>query len=312
MIPLPAFLPTPVLIGGIAFLATVYVVLLFSSDRSADLRGLVERYTGDEDQEEDSRIVVSGSFWERVASPLFGALARVLSSTAPDQMRAEAARRLTMAGNPIGVSTFLALRGVSLFGLPLVYVGYIGVSGQSWGAQPLVILALLIVIGRMLPNVLLSLRIAGRQKTIEKSIPDAVDLIVACVEGGLSLDGAMMKVSERMEGPLSDEIGRALHEIGLGRPRRDALKEMAERTGVQSLRNFSQAITHAEQMGVSIADVLRTLAEQLRTRRRLKAQEMAQKAPVKMIPVIIVFILPSLFTVVLGPALITIMDFFRK
>lgn len=312
MIPLPAFVPAPVLIGGIAFLATVYVVLLFSSDRSADLRRLVERYTGDEDQQEDSRTVVSASFWERVASPLFGALARVLSSTAPDQMRAEAARGLTMAGNPIGVSTFLALRGVSLFGLPLVYVGYVGMSGQSWGAQPLVILGLTIVIGRMLPNVLLSLRIAGRQKTIERSIPDAVDLIVACVEGGLSLDGAMMKVSERMEGPLSDEIGRALHEISLGRPRRDALKEMAERTGVQSLRNFSQAIAHAEQMGVSIADVLRTLAEQLRTRRRLKAQEMAQKAPVKMIPVIIVFILPSLFTVVLGPALITILDFFGK
>lgn len=287
-----------------------YVILVFTDDRQERLRKAVLTYSGEAEKPELGRAVPVGTFDQRVLEPAFGLLARVLSSTAPDQMRAQAAQKLTMAGNPMSVSTFLALRGAVFFGLPLAFVGYMAVSRQSWSPLQVLLLGCAVVIGRVLPVMLLNARIRGRQRQIERTIPDAVDLIVACIEGGLSLDGALMKVAERMKGPLSDEIGRVLYEIGLGRPRRDAIKDLASRTGVQSLQSFSQSIAQAEQMGISIADVLRTLGEQLREKRKLKAQEMAQKAPIKMIPVVIVFILPGLLIVAVGPAVITIITFF--
>lgn len=306
------FFPVPLFLAGAAFLAVVYIILLFSRDRREELRAIVETYSRDTDQEERRRTVAGGSFWERIGSPVLGAVAGVFASTAPADVRARTAQRLALAGNPIDVSTFLALRGLLLFGLPLSYAVFVITSRQPWGPPQLIILIAAILLGRMLPDTLLRIRTTARQKRIERSIPDAVDLIVACVEAGLSLDGALMKVAERMSGPLGDEIARALHEMRMGRPRRDALKDVATRTGVQSLQSFSQAISHAERMGISIADVLRTLADDLRTKRKLRAQEMAQKAPVKMIPVIIVCIMPSLFVVVLGPAIITIIDAFKQ
>jgi len=309
-ISIPEYVPLPLLVAVVAFGAVAYIGLLLTDDRRERLSEVVRTYSGEPSRPELGRAVPVGTFEERVLEPAFGVLARVLSSTAPDQMRAQAREKLTMAGNPMSVSTFLALRGLAFFGLPLAYAAYASVSVRAWGPQQLLFLALAVMLGRMLPNMVLNSRIRARQTMIERSIPDAVDLIVACVEGGLSLDGAMMKVTERMKGPLADEISRALHEINLGRPRRDSIRDMAVRTGAQSLNSFSQSIAHAEQMGVSIADVLRTLGDQLRERRRLKAQEMAQKAPVKMIPVVIVFILPALMVVAIGPAVITMMGFF--
>jgi tight adherence protein C len=311
MLTFPVAIPLPLLISGVAFLAIVYIALLFTDDHREQLRATVHTYSGNLYRPPLGRAVQVGTFDQRVLGPIFGVFARVLSSTAPDQMRAQALHKLTMAGNPVSVSTFLALRGAVFFGLPIAYAGYTSLSGSLWGPKQLLILGFTIILGRIGPMLILNMQIRARQKKIERSIPDAVDLIVACVEGGLSLDGAMMKVTERMKGPLSDETSRALHEISLGRPRRDAIKDMAIRTGVQPMQSFSQSITQADQMGIAIADVLRTLGEQLRERRRLKAQEMAQKAPVKMIPIVILFIMPAVMAVAIAPAIITLTTFLK-
>ncbi len=306
----PSFI-VPV-VAGTAFLAVVWVILLFSRDQREELRNILETYTTESQEPRRGRTIDSGSFWGRIVAPVIGAFAGVLGSTAPQSMRARAHEKLIMAGSPISVSTYLALRGISLFALPLAFLAYMRASGQSWGGQQILALLAAIALGRLLPDILLKLLIGRRQKAIERSIPDAVDLIVACVEAGLSLDGALMKVAERTTGPLRDEFAQALHEIRMGRPRRGALRDVALRTDVRSLHSLSQTITHAEQMGVSIADVLRQLAEDMRNKRRLRAQEMAQKAPIKMIPVIIICILPALFVVVLGPAVISMNELLGK
>ncbi|MBI4321032.1 MAG: type II secretion system F family protein [Chloroflexi bacterium] len=308
--PDPTSFPVALLIGGAAFLVVVYAVLLFTRDRREEIRSMLDTYTSQPDAQRRGRSALHGSFWERIVSPVLGGFARVLSSTAPQGIRARSAQKLIMAGNPIGVSTFLTLRGISLFSLPVAYLAYARIVDQPPSVFQLAILIATILLGRGLPDLILGLAISRRKKTIERSIPDAVDLIVACVEAGLSLDGALMKVTERTTGPLRDEFSQALQEIRLGRRRQQALRDVAMRSGVASLQSLSQAIAHAELMGVSIADVLRTLADDLRNKRKLRAQEMAQKAPLKMMPVIVFFIFPAMFVVLLGPAVITVRDLF--
>jgi tight adherence protein C len=162
-------------------------------------------------------------------------------------------------------------------------------------------------IGVVLPHVWLMQRMGQRQKVIIKSLPDAFDLITTCVEAGLGLDAALKRVSEKVEGPFADELRRTLRDISLGRMRRDALKELGDRTGVPDLVSFVNAVIQAEQMGSSVGQVLRVQADQLRVRRRQRAEEQAYKAPVKMIFPLVLCIFPTLFIVILGPAVITIM-----
>jgi tight adherence protein C len=166
----------------------------------------------------------------------------------------------------------------------------------------------MVLLGFMAPRVWLSNRVRHRQKVILKSLPDAFDLITTCVEAGLGLDAALAKVAEKVEGPFAEELLITLKEVSLGKLRRDALKEMGERTGVPDLTMFINAVIQAETMGTSIAAVLRVQAEQMRTRRRQRAEQQAYQAPVKMIFPLALCIFPTLFIVILGPAAITIYE----
>jgi tight adherence protein C len=132
-------------------------------------------------------------------------------------------------------------------------------------------------------------------------MPNALDLLTTCVEAGLSLDFGLQRVADRYRGALSDEIQRALREVGLGKTRRDALQDMAERVQLPDLTTFVNSIVQAEALGTSVGQVLRTQAQQLRTRRRQRAEQMARRAPVKMVFPLVFFLLPSLFIVTLGP-----------
>jgi len=144
----------------------------------------------------------------------------------------------------------------------------------------------------------------ARQKAIDRSLPYALDLMVACLEGGLSLDGALDKVAEQSQGPLSMEIRKTLQEITLGRPAADAMRELGERNGAPELKRFTDNIVQSERMGISVAESLRTLARDSRVRRRQAAEDMARKAPIKMVPVLIFCVLPALGVVVMTPAAI--------
>ena len=157
-----------------------------------------------------------------------------------------------------------------------------------------------------IPEFWLGGRVKKRQKAILLQIPDALDLLTISVRAGLGFDGALGKVVEKLKGPLTEEFRRALAEIRVGKPRRDALRDIVPRTEVPALTNFIGAIIQAEQLGVSISKVLQVQSEQLRIERRQRAEEMAAKAPIKMLFPLVGCIFPSLFIVILGPAIILI------
>ena len=165
-------------------------------------------------------------------------------------------------------------------------------------------------IGYLLPEFWLGRRIKSRQKAILKMIPDTLDLLTISVRAGLGFDAALAKVVEKIPGPLSEEFRRALAEVRVGKARRDALRDMIPRTNVQPLSTFIGAIIQAEQLGVSISKVLQVQSEQLRIERRQRAEEMAAKAPIKMLFPLVGCIFPSLFVVILGPAIISIVKTF--
>ncbi len=223
-----------------------------------------------------------------------------------------AEKRLAMAGNPgdlrltdwMGVKMLVAIiTGVIIFLL-------LGVLMGSGILQSLVFGLIGMLIGYMLPEFWLGKRIKARQTVILKMIPDTLDLLTISVRAGLGFDAALAKVVEKLPGPLSDEFRRALAEVRVGKSRRDALRDMVPRTNVPPLSNFIGAIIQAETLGVSISKVLQVQSEQLRIERRQRAEEQAAKAPIKMLFPLVGCIFPSLFVVILGPAIISLVQAF--
>jgi tight adherence protein C len=158
------------------------------------------------------------------------------------------------------------------------------------------------VFGYFFPRLYLDSRISRRQENIRKAMPDALDLLTICVEAGLGFDSAVSKVSEEWENELSMAFGRVIQEIRLGKLRREALKDMADRVGITEMTSFVAAVVQSEQLGVSMSRVLRIQADQMRMRRRQRAEEKARQAPVKMMIPLVFLIFPSILIVLLGPA----------
>jgi tight adherence protein C len=179
-------------------------------------------------------------------------------------------------------------------------------SGRSWG-QGLMLTVVFLLVGFMFPDLWLTSRVNRRQKGVFRAMPDALDLLTICVEAGLGFDAAMAKVQEKWDNELALEFGRVIQEIRLGKLRRDALRDMAERAGVAELTSFVAAVIQSEQLGVSLAKVLRIQSDQMRVRRRQMAEEEAHKAPIKMIFPIALLIFPSILIVLLGPAAMLLM-----
>jgi tight adherence protein C len=167
------------------------------------------------------------------------------------------------------------------------------------------------VIGYMAPDFYLYQKGYDRADQMQKSLPDAIDLLTISVESGLGFDAAVQQVARNTEGPLADEFARLLQEMQIGRGRSDALRSMAERTNLADLRTFVGAMVQADAFGIPIGQVLRVQSSEIRVKKRQWAEEMAQKVPVKILLPLIFCILPCLFIAVLGPAGITIMDAFR-
>ncbi|HEX7068840.1 MAG TPA: type II secretion system F family protein, partial [Candidatus Limnocylindria bacterium] len=162
-------------------------------------------------------------------------------------------------------------------------------------------------VGYIAPEFWLGKKIAARSMAMVLQLPDALDLLTISVEAGLGFDAALAKVVEKMEGPLVDEFRQALAEVRMGRTRREALRDVANRADAQPVSNFIGAIVQAEQLGVPIAKVLQIQSNQLRIERRQRAEEAAAKAPVKMLFPMVGCIFPTIFIVILGPAIVTVM-----
>jgi tight adherence protein C len=248
---------------------------------------------------------------ERTLSPLLKGLFGLLARTAPQRVQKATTRDLVMAGLDVSPTVFLGIRGLVMFGLPLVMGFYLLSAPErsyvQWG-----LFAMSLIWARKLPTMWLRGKIKKRQKAIDRALPYALDLMVACLEGGLSLDATLAKVAEQSTGPLSEEIRRTLQEMTLGRPGAEALRDLGERTGAPDLKRLTENVVQAERMGISITDAMRTLAEESRVKRRQRAEEMARKAPIKMVPVLIFCILPALMAIVMTPAVLIMVRVFSQ
>jgi tight adherence protein C len=300
--------------AGLIFLTVLFVLLAFANSRgsgSALARQRLEGFTRGMPQEELGPQVEG--FGSRVLGPIVQGVVRGFGAILPKSLLSGVERKLMIAGEPMTMSGFLTMVAVCTAAssgfalLLLVAAGSAGLSLMTVG-----IVALIALIGFYLPFWIVNSRAGQRQHAIVKSLPDAFDLITTCVEAGLGLDAALSRVAEKVQGPFAQELSRSLRDIALGKSRRDALKELGDRTAVPDLIQFTNAVIQAEAMGSSIGTVLRVQADQLRVKRRQRAEEAAYKAPVKMLFPLVLFIFPTLFIVILGPAGITISQGFPK
>ena len=247
-------------------------------------------------------------FVDRTLRPFAGRLAAIPRRFTSATFAERTELRLAQAGNPGGIRVQEWL-GVKVIAAAVSGVVFFLIFGLVLGMGIAVgILAGLggIAGGYIVPEYWLGRKIKGRQRLIVLGLPDALDLLTISVRAGLGFDAALGKVVERLRGPLPDEFRRALAEVRMGKVRRDALRDIIVRTDVPALTNFISAVIQAEQLGVSISKVLQVQSEQLRIERRQRAEEMAQKAPIKLLFPLIGCIFPCLFIVLLGPALITV------
>ena len=247
---------------------------------------------------------------QRVLEPIADALVQAMKRTLPARMLGSIEHKLVLAGGPMTLNGFLLFHLITTGTFLLLPVLVVVGSGASFGLLQLVVVLLFIFIGFYLPHMWLNQRASQRTNQIVKSLPDSFDLITTCVEAGLGLDAALARVAEKVEGPFADELLRFQREVALGKARREALRELADRSGANDLVAFVNALIQAEQLGSSVGTVLRVQADQLRVRRRQRAEEQAYKAPIKMLFPLVLCIFPTLFIVILGPAIITIMTEF--
>lgn len=254
-------------------------------------------------------IELSQPFSERVLIPLINRIGEFSARFTPQRAIQSTARQMELAGNPwpIDPATFLAIRfmlGVLLGGLAVL--AFAGSPSWSTGDKAMFIGGALVG-GFYLPHIMLTSRVTRRQKEIRNAMPDALDLLTICVEAGLGFDAAMSKVAEKWQTELSLAFARVIREVQLGKVRRDALKDMADRLGIAEMTSFVAAIIQSEQLGVSMAKVLRIQSDQMRLKRRQRAEEEAHKAPIKMLIPMALLIFPSIMIIILTPAVISIM-----
>lgn len=301
-----------ILISGMFGFAVVLIAtgLAARQRENADVAERLDRY-GSRTPASLQELELEEPFADRVLRPAIRAMAETLSRFTPQTLIENQKQNLEAAGNPNNwtPADFLGVRGLAAIvvgGVPaaLMYVG------NAELLRILLFAGAFTSLGFMLPVLWLRSRIRERQSSIVRTLPDALDLMTISVEAGLGFDAALSKVAEKWETDLSYEFGRVIAEIRLGKSRREALRDMAARVQVDDLTSFVAAIVQADQLGVSIGKVLRVQSEQMRIRRRQRAEEAAQKAPIKMLFPIAFLLMPALFIILLGPAIPRAMEAF--
>jgi tight adherence protein C len=255
---------------------------------------------------------LSESFTRRIFVPVIAGASKVARRVTPIDARDRVARKLLIAGSPIGwdAERLLAFKIIGFSAGIVLGLFVTTLVGDIAPFIRIVLIGLLAFVGFMVPDSMLSRRVGERQKEILRTLSDTLDLLTISVEAGLSLNAAIAQVVQNVPGVLSSEFARMLQEIQLGVPRADAFRNLAERTDVDELNAFALAMIQADVFGVSIASVLRTQARQLRIKRRQRAEAKAQQTPVKIVFPLILCILPALFVVIVGPGAIRIWESF--
>lgn len=298
-----------ILVAGGAALAVLMIAFGIAGSREEDPLKARLSQLGQMQAKDLQELELQQPFFDRTIKPLAARLSGAVSRITSSSFTERTEKRLAQAGNPgdMKVADWLGIKAIGAgVGAGVLFILF-GILGKNIGQG--ILLALVGAgIGYVGPEFWLGGRVRGRQKAILLQIPDALDLLTISVRAGLGFDAALGKVVEKLKGPLVDEFRRALAEVRVGKARREALRDIVPRTEVQPLTNFIGAIIQAEQLGVSISKVLQVQSEQLRIERRQRAEEQAAQAPIKMLFPLVGCIFPSLFVVILGPALILIMQ----
>lgn len=296
------------IVGGLTLLSVMAIVVSLRPRRSP----ITERLQSHAGLSELAEEELTRSFWDRAILPALRALVGFVGRLSP-KGNVEGQRHLILlAGNPGGL-TVVDLLGIKLllagltFGLALLYVRNIG----DLSLRSMAMLVVAPVLGYYLPGFFIKRRIKQRQHAIERALPDVLDMLTICVESGLGLEAAMLRVGDQWDNVLTREFGRAVREMRMGISRGEALRHMVQRTEAADLAAFVAVVVQAEQLGVSIANVLRTQSDQMRVVRWQRAEEKARGAPFKMVFAMVFLIFPSLFIVILGPSIPRFQEFIQ-
>ncbi|MCB8944723.1 MAG: type II secretion system F family protein [Ardenticatenaceae bacterium] len=295
---------TSILLLVVAVLAIgiiVYSVILLRKAEGDPLSARIEDFAAREEIVSIEEIEMSMPISERLFLPIVRRISAFIVRLTPEKTLAETTQKLEMAGNPRNMSAaeFWAARVV----LAAIFAGLVFMVMTRFAAENRFLYSLgAAALGFYMPAMFLRSIIDRRKDAVLKKLPDALDLMLICVEAGQTFNGAMQRVDEKWDDPLAREFGRAIYEMQLGKTRRQSLRDMADRLSVPDVSSFVAAVIQADQLGVGIGKVLRIQSEQMRIKRRQRAEEKAQQAPVKMLFPMVFLIFPSMFVVLLGPA----------
>lgn len=298
-----------ILVYSMVFITTAYLFLILYFIIFRKNQNVYDRLNGiktmspttDEDEDE-----MKQPFADRVLKPAYQRVTQAIGNAAPAEIKKKYEDLIISSGSTSTV-TFSSILSIQIM-LGLVLGGGFFLLMNSVDSSNKLLPFFAGLIGFVFPYVSLNTKATARMDKIQKSLPDMLDLLYVSVEAGLAFDMAMKKAAEKMHGPLSDEIIKSMDDISKGKEREESLRGMVARTKVDDLAQFVSAVIQAEQLGSNIANVLRVQSNSMRQVRRQRAQEKAAKIPVKMLFPMILFILPSLFVVILGPAFINIIN----
>jgi len=250
---------------------------------------------------------------ERLVLPFAGKVISSITRVTPLDLYGRVNRLIVLAGNPPAFTAERIVAFKIVFGIAGLVVGLMLAQLLPFtGFLKVGVVALLTLTGYTIPSAAIAARASKRQKEIRKALSDTMDLLTISVEAGLGFDAALGQVVRNVPGPLSDEISRMLQEMQIGVSRTEALRHLTERTEVPELDGFVLSMIQADKYGVGIAKVLRSQSQELRQKRRQRAEETAQKVPLKLLFPTIFMLLPALFVVILGPGIIKIYESFIK
>lgn len=260
-----------------------------------------------------TELELQAPFSERVLKPTMQRLARLVRSTTPEAKIADLRHKLVVAGKgqTMSVSDILGMKGLIalLLGVTGAALGFLLHLGLVRGGAAIIIG---LVLGYYGPDLWLSQEAGRRRRDLRSALPDALDLLTIMVEAGLGFDGALQRLVDKANNALTQEFATVLAEMRLGKSTREALKSMGDRCDVEDISTFTTSLIQAQQLGVSLARVLRIQSYQMRLKRRQRAEEKAHQAPIKMLFPMVFLTFPSMFIVILGPAVPTVMKSFGK
>jgi tight adherence protein C len=306
-----AVLWSPITFAVLIGLAVLLGWLAVTSDRpQRDVQQRLDGYLGRNDVVEEDEL--SKPFGVRVLQPLMQGVLRALGRLLPSRSLESTREKLEQAGRPWGL-TALDFMGLRVLTIVLIVGAYLLLAARRFPLSLALRNGLIVaLVGVLLPTYWLQRRVSRRKHDIVRALPDCLDMLTIGVEAGLAFESALLRVGEKWDNPLTREFRRAVAEIRVGTARSEALRRVASRCGVQELTTFVAILVQSTELGVSIGKVLQSQAEDMRFKRRQRAEELARQAGIKMVFPLAVLVFPALLVVILGPSIPALLSFFGQ